>query len=37
MRFSWDFSLKMLENCDFKLQTKFGVHVTSNIFKIMQF
>ena len=27
----------MLENDDFNLQTKFGVHITSNIFKIIQF
>ena len=27
----------MLENCDSNLQSKFGVHITSNIFKIIQF
>ena len=27
----------MLENGDSNLQTKFGVHITSNIFKIIQF
>ena len=25
------------ENDDYKLQTKFGVHINSNIFKIIQF
>ena len=29
--------LNMLENDDSKLQTKFSVHITSNIFKIIQF
>ena len=37
MRFSWDFLQNMLENGDSNLQTKFGVHITLNIFKIMQF
>ena len=27
----------MLENGDYNLHTKFGVHITSNIFKIIQF
>ena len=27
----------MLENSDSNLQTKFGVHITSNIFKIIHF
>ena len=31
------FLLNMLENVDSNLQTKFEVHVTSNIFKIIQF
>ena len=33
MQFSWDFLLNMLENYNSNLQTKFGVHITSNIFK----
>ena len=36
MRFSWEFLLNMfmmLDNDDSNLQTKFGVHITSNIFK----
>ena len=37
MRFSWDFLQNMLENGDSNLQTKFGVHITLNIFKIIQF
>ena len=37
MRFSWDFLQNMLENGHSNLQTKFGVHITSNIFKIIQF
>ena len=39
MRFLWDFLQNMLENGDSNLQTKFGVrvHITSNIFKIIQF
>ena len=37
MRFSWDFLLNMLENNDSNLQTKFGVHITSNIFQINKF
>ena len=37
MRFSWDFLQNMLENVDSNLQTKFGVHITLNIFKIIQF
>ena len=37
MQFSWDFLLNMLENDDFSLQTKFGVHITSRIFKITKF
>ena len=37
MRFSWDFLQNMLENDHSNLQTKFGVHITSNIFKIIQF
>ena len=37
MRFSWDFLQNMLENGHFNLQTKFGVHIASNIFKIIQF
>ena len=37
MQFSWDFLQNMLENGDSNLQTKFGVHITSNIFKIYQF
>ena len=35
--FLYDFLKNMLENDDFNLQTKFGVHITSNIFKIIQF
>ena len=31
------FLLNMLENDDLKLQAKFGVHITSNIFKIINF
>ena len=37
MRFSWDFLLNMLENDDSNLQTKVGVHITSNIFKKSNF
>ena len=37
MRFSWDFLQNMLENGHSNLQTRFGVHITSNIFKIFQF
>ena len=37
MRFSWDFLQNMLENGHSNLQTKFGVHITSNSFKIIQF
>ena len=37
MPFSWDFVLNMLENDYSDLQIKFGVHITSNIFKIIQF
>ena len=40
MRFSSDFFfflLNMLENVDSNLQTNFRVHITSNIFKIIQF
>ena len=37
MRFSWDFLQNLLENGDSNLQTKFEVHITSNIFKIIQF
>ena len=37
MRFSWDILLNMLENDVCNLQTNFGVHITSNIFKIIQF
>ena len=37
MQFSWDFLQNMLENGHSNLQTKFGVHITSNIFKIIQF
>ena len=39
MRFLWDFLQNMLENGDSNLQTKFEVrvHITSNIFKIIQF
>ena len=37
MRFSWDLLQNMLENGHSNLQTKFGVHITSNIFKIIQF
>ena len=37
MQFLWDVLLNMLENDDSKLQTKFGVHITPNIFKIIQF
>ena len=37
MRFSWDFLQNMLANGNSNLQTKFGVRVTSNIFKIIQF
>ena len=37
MRFSWDFLQNMLENGHSNIQTKFGVHITSNIFKIIQF
>ena len=37
MRFSWDVLQNMLENGHSNLQTKFGVHITSNIFKIIQF
>ena len=34
MRFSWDFLQDILEDDDYNLQTKFGVRITSNIFKI---
>ena len=39
MQFLWDFLQNVLENGDSNLQTKFGVrvHITSNIFKIIQF
>ena len=37
MQFSWDFLQKMLEIGHSNLQTKFGVHITSNILKIIQF
>ena len=37
MRFSRDFLLIMLENDVSNLHTKFGVHITSNIFKITEF
>ena len=39
MRFLWNFLQNMLENGDSNLQTKFGVrvHITSNIFQIIQF
>ena len=37
MQFSWDFLQNMLENGYSNMQTKFGVHITSNIFKIIQF
>ena len=37
MRFSWDFLQNMIENGHSNLQTKFEVHITSNIFKIIQF
>ena len=37
MQFSWDVLLNMLENDDSNLQTKFGVHINSNIFKIIKF
>ena len=37
MRFSWDVLQKMLENGHSNMQTKFGVQITSNIFKIIQF
>ena len=37
MRFSLDFLQNMLENGNSNLQTKFGVHITSNIFKNIQF
>ena len=33
MLVSWDFLQNMLENGDSNLQTKFGVHITSNILK----
>ena len=36
MQFSWDFLQNMLANAHSNLQTKFGVHITSNIFKIIQ-
>ena len=32
-----EFLQNMLENGHSNLQTKFGVHITSNIFKIIQF
>ena len=35
MRLSWEFLLNMLENDDSNLQTKFSVHITSIIFKII--
>ena len=37
MQFSWDFLQNMLENGHSNLQTKFEVHYTSNIVKIIQF
>ena len=37
MRFSWDFLQNMLENDHSNLQTNLWVHITSNIFKIIQF
>ena len=39
MWFLWDFLQNMSENGDSNLQTKFGVrvHITSNIFKTIQF
>ena len=37
MRFSWFFFQNMLENGHSNLQTKFRVHITSNIFKKIQF
>ena len=37
MRFSWDFLQNMLENGHWNLQTKFGVHIISIAFKIIQF
>ena len=37
MRFSWEFLQNMLENGHSNWQIKFGVHITSNIFKILQF
>ena len=37
MRFSWDVLQNMLDNGHSNLQTKFGVHITSDIFKIIQF
>ena len=33
MQFSWDLLLNILENDDSNLQTKFRVHITSNIFQ----
>ena len=37
MRFSWDFLQNMLENGHSNLKTNLWVHITSNIFKIIQF
>ena len=37
MRFSCDVFLNMLENNDSNLQTKLTVHITSNMFKTIQF
>ena len=37
MRFSWDFLQNVLDNGHSNLQTKFGEHITSNIFKTIQF
>ena len=34
MQFSWDFLINMLENGNSNLQTKFIVHITSNIVKL---
>ena len=32
-----EFLLNMLENDDYNVQTKFGVHITPNIFKLTKF
>ena len=37
MRFSWDILQNMLENGHSNLQKNLWVHITSNIFKIIQF